>query len=130
MMGLDTYLYAIHEDKDNHNHLDEENRILFEEDLENIAYWRKCYPLCDHFLSKKDYLLDENGNCEYIPITQDELSEFFEISLESYFDNSVLGVDEEDEYSKMYDGDIETLRQAIDRMKQLPNHNFYLLNWW
>lgn len=36
-MGLDTYLYAIHEDKDNHDHHDEEDRILFEEDLENIA---------------------------------------------------------------------------------------------
>lgn len=129
-MGLDTYLYAIHQDKDNHDHHDEEDRILFEENLENIAYWRKCYPLCDYFLSADEQFLIGDGNCEYIPITQDELSEFFEMSLESYFNNSVLGVDEEDEYSKMYDGDIETLRQAIDRMKQLPNHNFYLLNWW
>lgn len=129
-MGLDTYLYAIAEDKDNHDHRDEEARRRFEKDLENIAYWRKCYPLCDYFLSADAQFLDDDGNCEYIPITQDELSEFFEMSLESYFNNSVLGVDEEDEYSKMYDGDIETLRQAIDRMKQLPNHNFYLLNWW
>lgn len=129
-MGLDTYLYAIHQDKDNHDHHDEEDRILFEENLENIAYWRKCYPLCDYFLSADEQFLIGDGNCEYIPITQDELSEFFEMSLESYFDNSVLDIDEEDEYSKMYDGDIETLRQAIDRMNQLPNHNFYLLNWW
>ena len=114
----------------NHDHHDEEDRILFEENLENIAYWRKCYPLCDYFLSADEQFLIGDGNCEYIPITQDELSEFFEMSLESYFDNSVLDIDEEDEYSKMYDGDIETLRQAIDRMNQLPNHNFYLLNGW
>ncbi|MPW82293.1 hypothetical protein C0134_01970 [Moraxella catarrhalis] len=126
-MGLDTYLYAIAEDKDNR---DEEGRRRFEKDLEKIAYWRKCYPLCDYFLSMKSDLLDEDGKYEYIPITQGELSEFLDISLDDYFNNSVLGVDEEDEYSKMYDGDIETLRQAIDRMKQLPNHNFYLLNWW
>lgn len=78
----------------------------------------------------KSDLLDEDGNYEYIPITQGELSEFLDISLDDYFNNSVLGVDEEDEYSKMYDGDIEKLRQAIDHMKQLPNHNFYLLNLW
>lgn len=34
-MGLDTYLYAIAEDKDNR---DEEGRRRFEKDLETIAY--------------------------------------------------------------------------------------------